>query len=336
VVTVTEAPASLHVVGRTADGRLWHTIRSPGGWTPFGDVLAAAGLSSLNEHVVDVACARRRPMNSPVVQGLYVLIALDSQPPRLLLRSAGSGAWSQQPGAFFPTARKVAVGTLSTIEPPSRNEVHLAAVTDDGHLVTAVHDFTATQPVLPDDLEQSAGEIGDLRAVAMTAVVAINTSSVQLLAVTADGLLLETQGRTGQWAAYTDILTSNMAGPLPAHVLDADLGSGANYVAVTGDGHVWLATVDGTTWQKWRDLETFLATFSGGPGVSGTFTKTEDVGTFATASTASTSEGIHVVGVTTNGQIWHQLRSSPSVVFRDVELVGVGQNVGTFTTAACG
>jgi hypothetical protein len=334
-MVVTEAPASLHVVGRTADGRLWHTIRSPGGWTPFGDVLAAAGLSSLSGHVIDVACVRRLPINSPVPQGLYVLVALDDQPPRLLLRSAGSGTWSQQPGAFFPTARKVAVGTLSTIEAPSRNEVHLAAVTDDGHLVTAVHDFTATQSVLPDDLEQSAGEIGDLRAVAMTAGVAISTSAVQLLAVTADGRLLQTTGRTGQWAAFTNILTSTQAGPLPAAVLDADLGNGANYVAVTGDGHVWLATFDGT-WQTWRDLETFIATFSGGPGVGGTFTATQDVGTFATVSTATASEGIHIVGVTTNGQIWHQLRSSPSVIFRDVELVGVGQNVGTFTTAACG
>jgi hypothetical protein len=332
---VTEAPASLHVVGRTADGRLWHTIRSPGGWTVFGDVLVAAGLSSLNGHVVDAACVRRRPISSPAVQGLYVLVALDDQPPRLLLRSAGSGAWSQQPGAFFPTARKVAVGTLSTIEAPSRNEVHLAAVTDDGHLVTAVHDFTATQPALPDDLELSAGEIGDLRALAMTAGVAINTSSVQLLAVTADGRLLQTQGRTGQWAAFTDLLTSNQAGPLPADVLDADLGDGRNYVTVTGDGHVWLATFDGT-WQKWLDLETFIATFTGGPGVSGTFTATHNVGTFATVSTATASEGIHVVGVTTNGQIWHQLRSSPSVIFRDVELVGGAQNVGTFTTAACG
>lgn len=332
---MTEAPASLHVVGRTADGRLWHTIRSPGGWTPFGDVLAAAGLSSLNGHVVDVACVRRLPTNSPVAQGLYVLVALDDQPPRLLLRSATNGSWSQQPGAFFPTARKVAVGTLSTIEAPSRNEIHLAAVTDDGHLVTAVHDFTATQPVLPDDLEQSAGEIGDLRAVAMTAAVAINTSSVQLLAVTADGRLLQTTGRTGQWAPFTNLLTSNQAGPLPADVLDTDLGSGANYVAVTGDGHVWLATFDGT-WQTWRDLETFIATFTGGPGVSGTFTATQDVGTFATVSTATASEGIHIVGVTTNGQIWHQLRSSPSVIFRDVELVGGAQNVGTFTTAACG
>jgi hypothetical protein len=39
-----ENPSDLHVVGRTADGQLWHTIRSPGGWTGLGDVLEAANL----------------------------------------------------------------------------------------------------------------------------------------------------------------------------------------------------------------------------------------------------------------------------------------------------
>lgn len=74
------------------------------------------------------------PGGSPVVEGLYVLVALDDQPPRLLLRSSSDGTWSQQPGAFFPTARKVAGRTLTTLSSPFRNEIHLAAVTDDGHL----------------------------------------------------------------------------------------------------------------------------------------------------------------------------------------------------------
>lgn len=331
--------ANLHVVGRTADGRVWHSIRSPTGWRDFGDVLAVAGLGSLAGHVVDVACARRRAVSAPVVEGLYVLLALDNQPPRLLLRSSNDGTWSQQPGAFLPTARRVAAGTLSTVDTPVRNELHLAAVTDDGHLVTAVNDFTATQPAAPDDLEQSAGETGDLRSTALTSQVVISSSQIPLLAVTADARLLLTSGRTGQWGPFTNLLTGTAAGSLPADVLDADVSvdaSGTNYVAVTGDGHVWLATnFPNNTWRQWRDLETFTFTVSG-PGVSGTFTGTEDVGTFATVSTAATSEGLHVAGVTTNGRIWHQLRNSPLAIFRDIELVGVGRDVGTFTAIACG
>ena len=56
-----ENPAALHVVGRTADGMVRHTIRSPTGWTPVGNVLAQAGrldLEGLGE-VVDVAAGRR-------------------------------------------------------------------------------------------------------------------------------------------------------------------------------------------------------------------------------------------------------------------------------------
>jgi hypothetical protein len=61
-----------------------------------------------------------------------------------------------------------------------------------------------------------------------------------------------------------------------------------------------------------------------------------DVGTFAAVATAPTTEGIHVVGVTTDGRLWHQLRSGSPVVFRDVELVGVGHDVGLFTAVDCG
>jgi hypothetical protein len=103
-----ENPSDLHVVGRTADGQLWHTIRSPGGWTGLGDVLEAANLPALRGHVVDVACTRR--MDVPGVEdGLYVLVAFDNEPPRLLFRISNgepnAGTWSQKPGAAFRTAR---------------------------------------------------------------------------------------------------------------------------------------------------------------------------------------------------------------------------------------
>src|SRR3954452_8964487 len=78
--TVPENPAALHVVGRTADGKVWHTIRTPTGWTPFRNVLAQAGrldLEGLGE-VVDVAAARRvEPALNGQPEGLYVLLALN-------------------------------------------------------------------------------------------------------------------------------------------------------------------------------------------------------------------------------------------------------------------
>jgi hypothetical protein len=321
-----ENPANLHVVGRTADGQLWHTIRSPTGWTAFGDVLAAAGLPSLRGHVVDVACSRRVAGGSPVVEGLYVLVALDDQPPRLLLRSSNDGTWSQQPGAFFPTARKVAAGTLTTLSSPLRNEIHLAAVTDDGHLVSAVHDVSATQPVLPDDVELTAGEIGDVRAAALSTIVAIGVSGVSLLAVTADGNLLESTGRSGQWRFFAQVIAGIVGQPVPADAIDVSLAR-QGIVLVTGDGRVWLAIYlpndPNNRLSSWQDLELSNVGLS-------------DVGTFATVAAASTTQGMHVVGTTTDGHLWHQLRPSPSAVFRDVEAVGVGLDAGSFTAVDCG
>jgi hypothetical protein len=319
-----ENPANLHVVGRTADGLLWHTIRSPSGWTAFDDVLAVAGLSSLKGHVVDVACTRRTPVTAGVFQGLYVLVALDNQPPRLLLRNSDNGSWSQQPGAFFPTARKVAAGTLTNLGGPNIDEIHLAAVTDDGHLVSAVHDFTATQPAVPDDVELTAGETNQLRAVALSTIRLIGQSRMTLLAVTADGDLIQTSGRTAQWDPWIAVSGFFVGQPLPADAIDTSLAR-EGVVLVTGNGHVWLATyLPNGFLSRWRDLE-----------ISNVGTVV-DVGTFATVAAGSTTEGLHIVGTTTDGRIWHQLRPSPSAIFRDIEQVGVGQDVGLFTAIDCG
>jgi hypothetical protein len=311
-------------------------------------VLAAANRPALRGHVVDVACARRGPLAAPGnVEGLYVLVAFDNEPPRLLLRSSNDGTWSQQPGAYFPTARKVAAGTFTSIPQGSsgtpRNQIHMAAVTDDGHLLSAFADATATQPVQqPDDVEATAGETGELRAVALDSITTIDSPpSLPLLAVTADARLLRARGHgatigdpSGQWTGWIEVLAGTAARAVPADAIDADLAA-ESVVAATGDGHLWLApALPNGTLGTWVDLETYTATFSGG-GWSGTFTATSDVGTFNTVAAAWASEGLHVVGTTTDGRLWHQLRG-PTSIFRDIEMVGVGRDVGAFTAVDCG
>ena len=131
-----------------------------------------------------------------------------------------------------------------------------------------------------------------------------------------------TSGSGGNWQPFEELVGSTVAGTLPADVIDTDVASesmATSIVAVTGDGHVWIASqFSNGTWAKWLDLETYTATFSGGSW-SGTFTATADVGSFSKVSCAVTNEGLHVVGVTTNGRLWHQLRSNTMPVFRDVE-----------------
>lgn len=335
-----ENPAALHVVGRTADGKVWHTIRTPTGWTPFGNVLAAAGrldLEGLGE-VVDVAAARRvQPGLNGHPEGLYVLLALNDARAVLLFRNADTGGWTQEATAFFPhNARRVAAGVSFIVSEgggPTRSELHMAVVTDNGFLLTAIHQHGSASPDVPANVEWYAGDRGDHRSVAMRGMGAIDapSTSVELVASTAEGRIFTTTGGPNAWSPFTDVAGRR------GDVVDAAVASTAaetDYLAVTGDGRVWLAARNGSTTQPWRDLEEVNVVISGS-GVVVNTTQIVDVGTFQRVAGAATTEGLHILGVTTRGQLLHQLRPSEGRMFRDVESVGVGQDVGAFTAAAC-
>ncbi|HEY7622192.1 MAG TPA: hypothetical protein VH834_20650 [Solirubrobacteraceae bacterium] len=335
-----ENPAALHVVGRTADGKVWHTIRTPTGWTPFGNVLGAAGrldLEGLGE-VVDVAAARCvGPALNGHPEGLYVLLALNDARAVLLFRNADTGAWTQEATAFFPhNARRVAAAVSFLVSQgagPSRSELHMAVVTDNGFLLTAIHEHGTASPDVPADVEWFAGERGDYRSVAMLGMGAIDApfTSVELVTANADGRIFTTTGAPNAWSLFADVTGR------PGDVVDAavtSMGAETDYLAVTGDGRVWLAARNGAGIQPWQDLEEVNVVISGG-GVEIHTTQIVDVGTFQRVAGAATTEGLHILGVTTGGHLLHQLRPSQGRMFRDVESVGVGQNVGAFTAAAC-
>ncbi|MGW6501293.1 hypothetical protein [Nonomuraea angiospora] len=339
-----ENPANLHVVGRTADGRIWHTIRSPTAWTPFGNVLAAAGRLDLEGlgAVVDIAAARCAGVGlNGHPEGLYVLLALNSGPPVLLFRSADTGQWSQEAGGYFSRARRVAAAVSFIVSQgagAARSELHLAVTTDDGYLMTAIHQHGSSSPDVPVDVEWSAGDRGEHRAVALLGQGAIDAAhtTARLLTATADGRMYVTTGAPGAWEPFTDVESAG-AGERGDFV-DVAIASGSSqtdYFGVTGDGRVWLASENNSaTWQQWRDLEEINKVVGGGPWTWKT-TEIADVGTFVRVAAATTSEGEHVLGVTSNGHLFHQLRASAPGQFRDVEAVGVGQDVGSFTAVAC-
>jgi hypothetical protein len=97
-------------------------------------------------------------------------------------------------------------------------------------------------------------------------------------------------------------------------------------VWVGGDGRLWTALlqVSGTA--------TLLTDVEALAGDRGAF---RDVGTFERIALGVTDEGLHVLAVTTDGRLLHQLEPSPGQMFRDVELVGVGQDAGSFVGVAC-
>ena len=86
-----ENPAALHVVGRTADGKVWHTIRGSTGWTPFGNVLTQAGRSTWRAWARSSTSRRRRlePALNGQPEGLYVVLALNDARAVLLFRNIG-------------------------------------------------------------------------------------------------------------------------------------------------------------------------------------------------------------------------------------------------------
>jgi hypothetical protein len=336
---VPENPMALHVVGRTADGRLWHTVRTPTGWTAFGDVLGASGLAGFAGEVTGVACARRLMIGSALEEGLYVFVGLAREPPRLLFRSADTGQWQQQTAPAFRPSSHVAVATRGSVSQGGTptSMLHLAAVSTGGVLFAASQPYGTTSADIPTSVEWSAGERGDFRAVGLLSGIGIDSTATTLYAASADGRVYTSSGASGGWSYFEDLDRSSGPGRRPGDALDVGAAQGSNstdYVILTGDGRTWIASqfLNGT-WLPWRDLETYQATFSGS-GWSGTVTLTEDVGTFSSVTVAMTSEGAHVLGTTTNGRLWHQLRSNAMPIFRDVEVVGVGQDVGRFTAVS--
>jgi hypothetical protein len=69
--------------------------------------------------------------------------ALNDARAALLFRNPDTGAWTQEATAFFPhNARRVAVAVSAIVSEgggPSRSDLHMAVVTDNGFLLTAIH-----------------------------------------------------------------------------------------------------------------------------------------------------------------------------------------------------
>jgi hypothetical protein len=139
----------------------------------------------------------------------------------------------------------------------------MAVVTDNGFLLTAIHEYASASPDVPADVEWFAGDRGDYRSVAMLGQGAIDTSntSVELVTTTGDGRIFTTTGGPDTWSLFTEISGR------PADVVDAaitSMGAETDFLAVTGDGRVWLAARNGAGTQPWRDLEEVNVVITGG------------------------------------------------------------------------
>ena len=111
---------------------------------------------------------------------------------------------------------------------------------------------------------------------------------------------------------------------------------------MTGDGRIVAAAhnPESNAWTTWKNLEEADFISVAPTGVNITYPDIDEFGTFERVALATTTEGLHILGVTTNGQLFHQLQRGLSLQrirgqqFRDVETIGVGADVGEFTAVA--
>jgi hypothetical protein len=340
-----EDPSRLHVLGVTADGLLFHTMRRPDGWAPWKNVFFSQvpQLSDRRGHVTEVAAAR---VTSPggagtgISEGLFVVVTTTVDPhPITLFRDATAGAWRVEPERPIPRARRIAAAV------PSMNNgglfLHTSWVQDNGRLFGTADPLPLTGAISPVDVEAAVGLPYSYysRAVAAAGLRTVTPLLTRLVWVADDGrlwtallqvsgtatLLTDVEALAGDRGAFRDV------GIAIQRTGSFDL---FNVGGVTGDGSAWLTRLTAFTATAWRDLEEVDTVVVGGPWV-GHLRMVVDVGTFERIALGVTDEGLHVLAVTTDGRLLHQLEPSPSQMFRDVELVGVGQDAGSFVGVAC-
>jgi hypothetical protein len=174
------------------------------------------------------------------------------------------------------------------------------------------------------------------------------TSTQALLAgLTADGRMYDTIVTSNGGAQVLNDVETAGAGEIGEFVDVAVANPNATggsyfYGGVTGDGRIVAAAHNpvSNSWTTWKNLEETDLVLVGPTGVRVTYRDIGEFGTFERVALATTTEGLHILGVTTNGQLFHQLQRGLSLQpirgqeFRDVETIGVGADVGEFTAVA--
>ena len=360
-----EDPAALHVVGVTGSGRLFHTMRTPTAWTQFVDVLGpvAANQPQLQGSVAEVAAARvinvGPPASPPAVtsEGLLIVVLATTQQQPLFFFRSDTGQWSPAgTGAGINGARRIAAACANqypfgntSIQPLAR--LHLAW-TSAGQLLV-----NSRSAVFPSggggnivDIENSTGITrGAFRIPALAGINTPDQTYTQALVagLTADGRMYDSIVTSSGGAQVLNDVEAAGAGEIGEFVdvalANANvLGGSFFYGGVTGDGRIVVAARNpvNNSWTTWRNLEEADFVLVGPTGVRVTYRDIAEFGTFERMALATASEGLHILGVTTNGQLFHQLQPGLSLQpirgqeFRDVETIGVGANVGEFTAVA--
>jgi hypothetical protein len=350
---MSDNPGDLHLVGVTTDGRLWHTMRldKDRTWYGFGDV-ERDGQAGERGDFIDVDCAREVSTAGQLPRTLHVVGVSSDGRLWSTTRDSQIGNWSQfqdveangagEGGTFVRAAVTVTHAWQGSPQgQPASVEVYVAAITSDGRLLVTRRLSPSAFSPFTEVEKTGGGERGDFRSVGLGGIISLNNMpSAHLCATAGDGRLWHSIGRPGQdkgqgWRPFGDVESEGGAGEV-GDLVDVGCTADLDVGAVSGDGHVWYTTRFPSSPDRWRpfvDLETTpILPDPNQPLLPDPNQPPVEVnrGTFTRISAASLPSGLHFAGVTSNGQLWHTIRTNPFPSFQDVELVGGAGDRGTF------
>jgi hypothetical protein len=275
VANADQHPSALHVVGVTADGRLWWASRNSqtGSWNPFQNVEGSGGgeAGTFVRAAVSVSHAwQETPHGQPTVEIHLAGLTSDG---RLLVTSQARNAatFSRFTNVELTGGREqgdLRAAALAGIT--GRNNAtssHLCAITGDGHLLHSIGRPGSWQDLRDVESVGHAGEGGDLVDVGCA-------DDLHVGAVSGDGHVWYTSrdpSHPERWLTFRDLESARNVGTF-TRISAAQIRSGLHFSGVTSDGQLWH-TIRKDPTLPFGDVED-------GPGHAG------EIGTFQTVGVA--------------------------------------------------
>ena len=275
---------SLHFVGVTTTGGLWHTIRrADGTWTQFGDVKGQAGNPGT---VVDADVAVVGNSQDYVLH--LCAVSADGHLWHTIRKANGTWtAFGDVEGKAGDRGSFVAIAMTEIV-----GELHVVGVTSDGKLWHTIRKEDGTW--LPfGDVKGQAGERGRFLRVGIA-----STGELHVSGVTSEGKVWHTiRRRDGSWLPFGDVIAQAGSRGSFKDTNCVALGLELHLSGVTADGRLWhTVRRENGSWTPFGDVE----------GQAG------DRGSFVRVSLAQnpTVGEIHLSGVTSDGKLWHTIRKA--------------------------
>jgi hypothetical protein len=152
---------------------------------------------------------------------------------------------------------------------------------------------------------------------------------LHVIGITDNGNIWHTIRFPTDWQPWGDVTSAAPIGALKniacASIVTetGNIVNDLHVVGITDNGRMWhtIRSQFPPSWQQWRDVS---ATVTGNPGL------------FKNVACASIGIGLHVIGITDNGNMWHTIRFSITnwQQWRDVSATVTG-NPGLFKNVAC-